>query len=131
MATVDGIPVSRHWLIPQTKRPKLLTPHPVMSGEQIRQGTQSVWNDFYSLAASWKRSNILKTLRSRVAFVVASKVMLQAFGNTGLSTDSARASRATKLGGIGFSLLQKMFSAEPMPGLAVPEAPPAAAKPAA
>ena len=120
MASVDGIPVSRHWLIPQSKRPKLLTPHPVMSGEQIRQGTQKVWNDFYSLTAAWKRSNILKSFRNRVAFVVASKVMLQAFGNTGLSTDSARSSRATKLGGIGFSLLQKMFAARPMPDLQVP-----------
>jgi hypothetical protein len=120
MATVDGIPVSRHWLIPQSKRPKLLTPHPAMSGEQIRQGTQKVWNDFYSLTAAWKRSNILKSFRNRVAFVVASKVMLQAFGNTGLSTDSARSSRATKLGGIGFSLLQKMFAAPPMPDLQVP-----------
>jgi len=120
MASVDGIPVSRHWLIPQSKRPKLLTPHPAMSGEQIRQGTQKVWNDFYSLTAAWKRSNILKSFRNRVAFVVASKVMLQAFGNTGLSTDSARSSRATKLGGIGFSLLQKMFAARPMPDLQVP-----------
>jgi hypothetical protein len=86
-----------------------------MSGEQIRQGTQKVWNDFYSLTASWHRSGILKAFRNRIAFVVASKVMLHAFGNTGLSTDSARASRASKLGGVGFSLLQKMFSAPPMP----------------
>ena len=70
-----------------------------MSGEQIRQGTQNVWNNFYSLRASWERSDMLKAFRNRVAFVIASKVMLQAFGNTGLSTDSARASRATKLGG--------------------------------
>ena len=121
MLTVDGIPVSRHWLIPQEKRPKLLTPHPVMSGEQIRQGTQKVWSNFYSVKASWRRSNILKAFKNRIAFVVASKVMLQAFGNTGLSTDSARASRATKMGGIGFSLLQKMFAAPPMPELQVPE----------
>jgi len=120
MLMVDGVPVSRHWLIPQAKRPKLLTPHPVMSGEEIRLGTQGVWNNFYSLRASWKRSNILKAYRNRLAFVVASKVMLHAFGNTGLSTDSARASRATQLGGVGFSLLQKMFAAKPMPDLQVP-----------
>jgi len=120
MISVDGIPVSRHWLIPQAKRPKLLTPHPAMSGEEIRQGTQNVWNNFYSLRASWRRSGMLKSFRNRVVFVIASKVMLQAFGNTGLSTDSARASRATKLGGIGFSLLQKIFAATPMPDLKVP-----------
>jgi hypothetical protein len=131
MPTVDGTPVSRHWLIPQAKRPKLLTPHPVMSGEQIRQGTQGVWNNFYSLEAAWKRSGILKGLKNRLVFVVASKVMLQAFGNTGLSTDSARASRATKLGGIGFSLLQKMFAAPPLPDLPVPKNPREAEEPAA
>jgi len=122
MAEVDGIPVSRHWLIPQAKRPKLLTPHPVMSGEEIRLGTQGVWNDFYSLKASWKRSGILKAYRNRLAFVVASKVMLHAFGNTGLSTDSARASRSTQLGSVGFSVLQKLFAAKPMPDLQVPTA---------
>ena len=127
---VDGIPVSRHWLIPQENRPKLLTPHPVMSGEEIRQGTQQVWNSFYSLRASWQRSSMLKAIRNRLIFVVASKVMLQAFGNTGLSTDSARSSRATKLGGIGFSLLQKMFAASPMPELQVPETPPVSNAPA-
>ena len=120
MQEVDGVPVSRHWLIPQAKRPKLLTPHPVMTAEQIRQGTQDVWNNFYSLKAAWQRSDILKSIRNRIAFVVASKVMLQAFGNTGLSTDSARSSRATKLGGMGFTVLQKMFSAPPMPDLQVP-----------
>ena len=127
---VDVIPVSRHWLIPQENRPKLLTPHPVMSGEEIRQGTQQVWNSFYSLRASWQRSSMLKAIRNRLIFVVASKVMLQAFGNTGLSTDSARSSRATKLGGIGFSLLQKMFAASPMPELQVPETPPVSNAPA-
>ena len=102
-----------------------------MSGEQIRQGTQKVWNDFYGLKAAWRRSDMLKSYKSRVAFVVASKVMLQAFGNTGLSTDSARASRATKWGGIGFSLLQKMFAAPPLPDLMVPTTPMAGEKPAA
>ena len=131
MPMVDGIPVSRHWLIPQEKRPKLLTPHPVMSGEQIRQGTQAVWNNFYSLKAAWKRSDMLKSFWNRVAFLVCSKAMLQAFGNTGLATDSARASRATRLGGFAFSLLQKMFSAPPMPDLRIPVTPPAAEKPAA
>ena len=120
MPTVDGIPVSRHWLIPQAKRPKLLTPHPVMSAEQIRYGTQQVWDNFYSVKASWKRSNVVKSLRSRLIFVLASKAILHGFGHTGLSTDSARASRASQLAGLGFSLLQKLMSAKPMPDLQVP-----------
>ncbi len=28
---IDGIPVTRHWLIPHDRRPKLFTPHPTMS----------------------------------------------------------------------------------------------------
>jgi len=120
MPMVDGIPVSRHWLIPQEKRPKLLTPHPVMSAEEIRLGTQDVWNNFYSFKASWRRSNLVKSLRNRVAFVVASKVMLQAFGNTGLSTDSARVSRSTNWARFGMMILQRVFAARPMPDLQVP-----------
>ena len=37
---VDGVPLSEHWLIPQARRPKLYTPHPTMSLEEIRVGTQ-------------------------------------------------------------------------------------------
>ena len=123
MPTVDGIPVSRHWLIPQAKRPKLLTPHPTMSAEEIRQGTQDVWNNFYSFKASWRRSALVKSLRNRVAFVVCSKVMLQAFGNTGLSTDSARVSRSTHWARLGMTILQRMFALKPMPDLRVPPPP--------
>ena len=35
--SVDGIPISRHWLIPQENRPKVYSPHPVMSPDEIRQ----------------------------------------------------------------------------------------------
>ena len=122
MPTVDGIPVSRHWLIPQAKRPKLLTPHPVMSAEEIRHGTDEVWENFYSVRASWRRSNAVKSLRSRLIFVLASKAILHGFGKTGLSTDSARASRASHWAGLGFSLLQKLMAARPMPDLQVPSA---------
>ena len=120
MQTVDGIPWSRHWLIPQAKRPKLLTPHPVMSAEEIRQGTDEVWENFYSVRASWKRSNVVKSLRSRLIFVLASKAILHGFGKTGLSTDSARADRASQWAGLGFSLLQKLMTTKPMPDLQVP-----------
>ena len=35
-ASIGGIPVTRHWLIPQSLRPKVYTPHPVMSPDEIR-----------------------------------------------------------------------------------------------
>ena len=122
MPTVDGIPVSRYWLFPWAKRPKLLTPHPVMSAAEIRRGTQGAWNSFYSFTAVWKRSAYMKTFKNRVAFLVASKVMLQAFGTIGLATDSARVSRSTLWARLGIGLLRKLFAAAPMPDLQVPTA---------
>ena len=34
---IDGVPVTRHWLIPKHLRPKVYTPHPMMSADEIRQ----------------------------------------------------------------------------------------------
>ena len=42
-------PVTRHWLIPQAQRPKMYAPHPVMTPDEIRERTQAVWDQFYSL----------------------------------------------------------------------------------
>ena len=57
---IGGIPITRRWLIPQALRPKLYWPHPTMSGEEIRQHTQSVWDTFYSIKSIWTRSGIHK-----------------------------------------------------------------------
>ena len=46
---IAGVPITRHWLIPQANRPKVYTPHPRMSADEIRQRTQGVWDKFYSL----------------------------------------------------------------------------------
>ena len=50
-ARVAGIPITRHWLIPQAQRPKVYAPHPVMTPDEIRARTQAVWDRFYSLRA--------------------------------------------------------------------------------
>ena len=34
---IAGIPLTRHWLIPQELRPKVYSPHPVMDGFKIWQ----------------------------------------------------------------------------------------------
>jgi radical SAM superfamily enzyme YgiQ (UPF0313 family) len=120
MPKVDGVPLSRHWLIPQAKRPKLFTPHPVMSAEEIRQRTQQVWDQFYSVRAIWGRSKVVKSLRSRVIFILISKLYRQMYANTGLSTDSARVSRSTKWARLMAKPLQWLFAADPMPDLQVP-----------
>ena len=53
---VDGVPITRYWLIPIAVRPKMFTPHPSMSSDEIRERTQRVWDRFYTFPAIWERS---------------------------------------------------------------------------
>jgi radical SAM superfamily enzyme YgiQ (UPF0313 family) len=117
---VGDIPVTRHWLIPQAQRPKVYTPHPVMSADEIRQRTQAVWDQFYSLPRVWARSRCTPTLRARLAFVLISKLYRQMYANTGIATDSARVSRANKWARLIAKPCRRLFTATPMPDLAVP-----------
>ena len=118
-----GIPVSRHWLIPQALRPKVYTPHPVMGAEEIRSRTQGVWDNFYSLSAIWSRSTCVKSYKSRLAFVLISKLYRQMYANTGIATDSARVSRSAKWARIIARHTRRLFVAKPMPDLTAPVKP--------
>ena len=96
---MDGIPVTRHWLIPQASRPKVYTPHPMMTPDEIRARTQGVWDRFYSLRAIWERSRCVTLAASaRLAFVLISKLYRQMYANTGIATDSARVQSSEPLG---------------------------------
>ncbi|HYN08882.1 MAG TPA: hypothetical protein VES67_15985 [Vicinamibacterales bacterium] len=86
----NGVPLTRYWLIPSAQRPKVYSPHPLMSPDEIRRRTQAVWDRFYRLAAIWQRSACVRSIRSRVAFVLLSKLYRQMYANTGIATDSAR-----------------------------------------
>jgi radical SAM superfamily enzyme YgiQ (UPF0313 family) len=85
-AQVAGIPVTRHWLIPQALRPKVYASHPVMSPDEIRKRTQAVWDRFYSLRRIWTRSKCTRSLRARLAFVLISKLYRQMCASTGIAT---------------------------------------------
>ncbi|MCC6365364.1 MAG: B12-binding domain-containing radical SAM protein [Bryobacterales bacterium] len=119
---VDGVPVTRYWLIPGSRRPKLYTPHPTMSSEEIRMRTQGVWDRFYSLGAIWKRAHCCKSLKSRLAFVLISKLYRQMYANTGIATDSARRSSANRWARWLAKPCRRLFQGVPMPGLEVPGA---------
>ena len=84
---IAGYPLTRYWLIPQALRPKMYMPHPTMSGPEILQRTQKVWDTFYRLSSVWRRSRCLKSLRNRLAFVLMSKIYRQMYANTGIATD--------------------------------------------
>jgi radical SAM superfamily enzyme YgiQ (UPF0313 family) len=96
--TIDDIPVTRHWLLPTARRPKIYMPHPSLKPEEIRAYTQHVWDTFYSTPAIWKRARgCVKSLRARIAFILISKLYRQMYANTGIATDSARHARANRM----------------------------------
>jgi hypothetical protein len=118
---VDGIPITRYWLIPADKRPKMFVSHPKMSCEEIRVGTQRVWDRFYQLSSVWNRSQCVSTLRGRLAFVFISKLYRQMYAKTGISTDSARKKKANWLARWLAKPCRLLFQAKPMPELKMPE----------
>ncbi len=114
-AQVAGIPITRHWLIPQAHRPKVYAPHPVMSPDEIRSRTQAVWDRFYSFRSIWSRSRCTPNLRARLAFVLISKLYRQMYANTGIATDSARVSRANRWARLIARPCRRLFVAGPLP----------------
>jgi radical SAM superfamily enzyme YgiQ (UPF0313 family) len=117
---VDGIPITRYWLIPAHRRPKMFTPHPSMSADEIRERTQGVWDRFYDWGNIWKRSNCVKSVRARLAFLFISKLYRQMYAKTGISSDSARKSRANLVSRLIAIPCRRLFQAKPMPELDMP-----------
>jgi radical SAM superfamily enzyme YgiQ (UPF0313 family) len=118
--TIDGVPLTRYWLIPSAKRPKVYSPHPSMQPDEIRRRTQGVWDRFYGLRAIWERSSCVKSIRSRIAFVLISKLYRQMYANTGIATDSARQARSVQRARVLARVVRRLFMAAPMPHLEEP-----------
>ncbi len=117
---IGDIPLTRRWLIPPALRPKLYWPHPVMSGDEIRDRTQSVWDTFYGLGYIWKRSSFIRSWRGRLAFVLISKIYRQMYADTGVATDSARVARSARWARLLARPCHRLFSGRPMPDLQMP-----------
>jgi radical SAM superfamily enzyme YgiQ (UPF0313 family) len=117
---IDGIPLTRHWLIPRGKQPKVYVPHPMMSADDIRARTQGVWDSFYSWRNVWARAHCVESLKSRIAFMLISKLYRVMYANTGIATDSARINKSVKWARLYTKPLQKLFTGKPMPELQVP-----------
>jgi hypothetical protein len=117
---VAGIPLTTHWLIPEAQRPRLYTEHPTMSLEEIRVGAQRAWDRFYSWKCIWARSNVVRSMKARIAFVLVSKLYRQMYANTGIATDSARVQRSARWARWLGLACRGLFLARPMPGLRVP-----------
>jgi len=117
---VDGTPITRYWLIPHEIRPKMFTPHPTMTSEDLRARTQGVWDQFYDFKEIWERSKCVRSLKGRIGFLFISKLYRQMYANTGISTDSARRERATRMARWLAIPTRRLFSAKPMPELKSP-----------
>jgi radical SAM superfamily enzyme YgiQ (UPF0313 family) len=117
---VDGVPITRYWLIPTEVRPKMFTPHPSMSSDEIRDRTQKVWDRFYNWSAIWQRSSCTPNLRARIAFVFLSKLYRQMYAGTGISSDSARRKKSKSWARWTARQCRKLFQANPMPELQSP-----------
>jgi radical SAM superfamily enzyme YgiQ (UPF0313 family) len=117
---VAGIPLTTHWLIPEAQRPRLYTEHPTMSLEEIRVGAQRAWDRFYSWRNIWARSNVVRSMKARIAFVLVSKMYRQMYANTGIATDSARVQRSARWARWLGLACRGLFLARPMPELQMP-----------
>jgi radical SAM superfamily enzyme YgiQ (UPF0313 family) len=122
-AHVDGIPITRYWLIPGSRRPKVYMSHSSMTAEEIRTRTQQTWDSYYRLGEIWRRAKCVKSLKARLAFVFISKLYRQMYADTGIATDSARRRRANRWARCTASICLRLFRGRPMPGLQPPPAP--------
>jgi radical SAM superfamily enzyme YgiQ (UPF0313 family) len=120
---VDGTPITRFWLIPSSIRPKMFTPHPLMSAGEISERTQGVWDRFYNWGSIWTRSSCTPTIRARLGFIFLSKLYRQMYAGTGISTDSARRKKAKLWARFTARQCRKLFQAKPMPDLQAPTVP--------
>jgi hypothetical protein len=121
--TVGGVPLTRYWLIPPSRRPKVYAPHPTLTADAIRTLTQGVWDRFYSFGAIWQRSSCVRSVRARLAFVLISKLYRQMYANTGIATDSARVARSARRARVLARAARRLFLAPPIPDLPVPGTP--------
>jgi hypothetical protein len=118
--TIDGVPLTRYWLIPPERRPRVYLPHPLMTADDVRARTQGVWDRFYRMSLVWQRSSFLKSVRARLAFVVISKLYRQMYANTGIATDSARIQRSALWARWLARFARRLFASCPMPALREP-----------
>lgn len=116
-ARIAGQPLTRYWLIPPQARPRVNCRHPLMTAEEIRRRTQEAWDSFYAWRATWRRARLAPTWKSRLAFVLISKLYRQMYANTGIAADSARAGRAALWSRWIGQLCRRFFAAAPMPEL--------------
>jgi radical SAM superfamily enzyme YgiQ (UPF0313 family) len=118
-ANVDGIPLSRYWMIPISRRPRSFNQDRALAA--ATQGhARHAWTQFYSLRRIWRRSTVARTLRARLMFVLISKLFIHMYFHGGVATDSARFVRSAWIVRQCAAIGRRLFMADPMPELKIP-----------
>jgi len=73
---------------PAARSPEDVLASPAHVGRRNPQRPQGVWDRFYSLRFIWQRS--------RLTFILISKIYRQMYADTGIATDSARIARSAR-----------------------------------
>jgi radical SAM superfamily enzyme YgiQ (UPF0313 family) len=124
MPKINGVPITRRWLMPKADRAKAYITTAHFSQEELRVRTQAVWDRFYSFGNIWVRSGkFTGDIRGRLAFLLISKLYRQMYADTGLATDSARVAWTKKYTKHLAKFTQRLFKGKPMPELQIPKMP--------
>ena len=121
MPTVDGIPLSRYWLIPIARRPRSFS-QDADRAARTRELARHAWAEFYSFGRIWRRSVVARTLKARLMFILISKLFVNMYFNGGVATDSARFVRSAWVARQYATIAKRLFMGAPMPGLEAPRA---------
>lgn len=114
---VAGTPITKYWLVPFSERPKVYMPHPSMKPEEMWKHLETAWDRFYSLPAIWERAHAATRWRSRLAFVLASKLLRQMYMKPNIARSRSGRHRASTLAWLLARPCQRLFRAREMPEL--------------
>ena len=117
---IAGYPLTRFWLIPASSGPRCTRRIPCCRPSRFARARSRHGTRFYSIPAIWERASIIKSLRGRLVFVMISKLYRQMYANTGIATDSARATRSAQWARWLARPCRGCFVTTPMPDLQVP-----------
>jgi radical SAM superfamily enzyme YgiQ (UPF0313 family) len=108
-----------YWLDPE--HPRVLYQHPRLAAEQILNGIERAWKDFYSIRSIVKRGQrfgLMAQPKKFLAYLVVCRGLLTRYKRYGLSADSAvrgtNRRLATLLGRLALALMKR----KPAPALA-------------
>ena len=116
---IDGIPLSRYWMIPIARRPRSFS-RDREHAATTRANARRTWFEYYRFDRIWRRSVVARTFKARLMFVLLSKLFVNMYFHGGVATDSARFVRSAWIVRQCARVAKRLFMGVPMPELQVP-----------